>query len=258
MKQFTQSACRVILLLMIISLSCSPHEKQWTVPQESEQLIVVVTPSFDAVQGSLYRFEKQHGWTAISPAFDVVVGRKGMAWGRGIHPEPPADHPVKREGDGRSPAGIFSLPCALGLAPPERLAPLNIAYEQISESTECVDDAESVHYNETVDRDTLQSIDYTSSEPLSAFTAQMRYALFVEHNVSPRAKSAGSCIFLHVWKRSDRGTLGCTAMSASHMKAILEWIDAARNPLLIQLPESEYHRVKARWGLPALPGTNNL
>ncbi len=250
-------SCMCILFLLF--LSCAPEQTSLSSILNSDQVLVVLTPSFDAMQGVLYRFEREAGedWQIISPDIDIVLGRRGMAWGRGLHPEPPADQPVKREGDRRSPAGIFSLPYALGLAPPERLAPLNIAYEQITETTECVDDAESVHYNETVNRDTLQSTDYTSSEPLSAFTTQMEYALFVEHNVSPRAKGAGSCIFLHVWKRSDRGTLGCTAMSTSHMKAILEWIDAAQNPLLIQLPEPEYRRVKDRWGLPALPGTNN-
>lgn len=38
-----------------------------------------------------------------------------MAWGCGLY-QSPAQGPFKKEGDGRSPAGVFALPSAFGSA----------------------------------------------------------------------------------------------------------------------------------------------
>jgi zinc D-Ala-D-Ala dipeptidase len=51
----------------------------------------------------------------------MVVGRNGLAWGIGVVPTDDAQvrsesAPVKREGDGRAPAGIFALSTAFGYA----------------------------------------------------------------------------------------------------------------------------------------------
>ena len=48
-------------------------------------------------------------------AIPAVVGRNGLAWGRGVRTDLPAGEPQKREGDGRAPAGIFKLGPAFGM-----------------------------------------------------------------------------------------------------------------------------------------------
>jgi len=48
------------------------------------------------------------------------LGRAGLAWGLGLHGNPPFPGPIKREGDGRSPAGAFELSSAFGYAPRPR------------------------------------------------------------------------------------------------------------------------------------------
>ena len=66
--------------------------------------------SSDAMRGEL---ASRHGWyaVAVDEGTDAILGYAGAAWGRGLHGDgAPAGRsgPVKREGDGRSPAGIHS------------------------------------------------------------------------------------------------------------------------------------------------------
>ncbi len=79
-----------------------------------------------------------------------------------------------------------------------------------------------------------------------------RYELgaVVAHNMNPPLPGAGSCIFLHVWETPETPTSGCTAMALAHMQEIAVWLDATRAPVLVQLPESEYARLRQAWGLP--------
>jgi hypothetical protein len=78
----------------------------------SRQMVVVTTPGWDATKGELRRFERNEGgaWHTVGAALPVVIGRTGAAWGTGLHEVPAGDGgPVKHEGDGRSPAGVFAI-----------------------------------------------------------------------------------------------------------------------------------------------------
>src|ERR1700743_3089750 len=53
----------------------------------STQMIVVVTPGWDAVQGRLERFERadpKESWRSVGEPIPIVVGSKGMGWGIGL------------------------------------------------------------------------------------------------------------------------------------------------------------------------------
>lgn len=83
----------------------------------------------------------------------MVVGKGGLGWGDGavaIGGHATAD-PVKREGDGRSPAGIFGIGSAFGYAA-ERPTGWALPYLALTPATECVDDRDSKHYNRIVER----------------------------------------------------------------------------------------------------------
>ena len=61
-----------------------------------------------------------------------------------------------------------------------------------------------------------------------------KYGIVVNHNHIDEAgaiKGAGSCIFIHIKKVP---TAGCTVMSESEMKEIIKWLDADKEPLLVQ------------------------
>jgi Uncharacterized protein conserved in bacteria len=81
----------------------------------ARQVVVVTSEGWDASRGRLQAFERgDDGWQPHGDAFEVALGRSGSAWGVGLHPAPAGDGPRKREGDGRSPAGVFAIGEAFG------------------------------------------------------------------------------------------------------------------------------------------------
>jgi D-alanyl-D-alanine dipeptidase len=221
---------------------------------QSTQLIVVTAPDWNSVQGRMERWERieaTNSWRAVGEAIPIVVGKSGMAWGSGMAlPDSirqPGD-PVKHEGDGRSPAGVFSLGTAFGYAS-SPLEGTMLPYLTLTETTECVDDVQSNSYNRLVDRSAVTP-DWKSSEHMRDVGEAYRLGIVVNHNgianpatASQPVRGGGSCIFLHIWKDAAHGTAGCTAMSASNVEGLLRWLDPKRHPMLVQVPTQAYARL---------------
>ncbi len=176
----------------------------------------------------------------------MTVGRAGLGWA--TDRARPSSGPEKREGDGRSPAGIFPLGVAFGSAPREEARWIQIPYLPLTPGTECVDDPASPHYNSIVDRASASRPDWKSSERMLEVGEAYRLGIFVGHNVAPARAGLGSCIFLHLWSGAPAPTAGCTAMSPDSMEEILRWLVPRAAPALVQLPEPEIARL---W--PVLP-----
>lgn len=183
-------------------------------------MIVVTTSDRVSTSGTLRRFERTDGarWEEVGTGWPVVLGRTGLA-----------DAASKREGDGKSPAGVFTLGTAFGF---DASAPARIPYRQLLATTECVDDSASRYYNELVERDRVEAVDWTSSEKMRAIQ-QYRWGVVVNYNTPP-ASGRGSCIFLHVWGGPSSNTAGCTAMSVENLETLLRWLDPAAAPRLVQ------------------------
>ncbi len=78
----------------------------------SRQIVVVRTGNWQAFTGTLQRYQRASvsaPWQAVGFSIPVVVGRNGLAWGIGLHAMDQSMLPVKIEGDGKAPAGLFSL-----------------------------------------------------------------------------------------------------------------------------------------------------
>lgn len=221
---------------------------------DSLQAIVVTTKDWSTVQGTAQLFERKTTksvWKSVGKSFPIVVGKNGLAWSQELN-ELPSDTNngrllMKTEGDGKSPAGIFMLTSIF--AATERKS--NLPFTKLKESTECVDDVNSASYNKIVDKFQVGDYDWNSSEKMLSVGEQYEVGVFVAHN-SERQKGGGSCIFLHIWKNSETGTAGCTAMEKSNMEKIADWLDAKKNPVLIQLPMDSYKQFQTKWKLPKL------
>jgi len=223
-------------------------------PVQPRQMILVVTKDWQTVGGQLQRFELNDSlWQPVGPPISVVVGKNGMAWGRGLHPMPQPGS-QKKEGDGKSPAGFFPLLYAFGSAPAENVPGIKMAYVQCTRSLECVDDPKSPHYNQILDRPSGAKPDWNSSEKMLMTNGQYRLGIVVGHNTSPPVPGDGSCIFVHIWLGPGIGTTGCTAMADGDIETLLGWIDSRANPVLVQLPQAEYLRLHKAWRLPDMPG----
>ena len=206
----------------------------------TRQLIVVTTPDWNATTGTMQRYERHLlRWRAVGAPVDVIIGRTGLAWGRGLHTT--QNGPQKKEGDGKSPAGLFPLGASFGFAPS---ADWKMPYLTLRETTECVDDGESTFYNQIVER--TPSADWKSSEKMRAVN-QYKWGAVVSHN-TPAHKGDGSCIFLHIAGKGP--TAGCTSMREEDLVTLLRWLDPKLSPRIVQLPRDEYQRVRKDWSLP--------
>jgi D-alanyl-D-alanine dipeptidase len=230
----------------------------------STQMIAVTTSNWNAVEGQLQRYERtttQENWRPVGKPIFVVLGKNGLGWGLGVLAGDDSNFratpdPVKREGDGKSPAGVFALGTAFGYAfqPPRGL---KIPYLSLTPSIECVDDSGSKYYNRIVNRSVVAP-DWSSSEHMRNAGESYRWGVVVDHNAAVTGDAnlpkpgGGSCVFLHIWHSHDQGTAGCTAMSQADLEALLTWLDPARKPLLVQLPHAAYERLIDRWMLPKL------
>lgn len=220
----------------------------------ARQLVVVVAPDWDASQGRLQAFERRHGrWRAAAPAFAVALGRNGSAWGDGLNPAQ-ADGPRKREGDGRSPAGVFAIGSAFGYAGRIDSA---MPYQPMQATHWCIDVPGSPLYNRIVDAAQVGDAAVKgSSEPMrldlhNDGDPRYREGFVIEHN--PRAVPGhGSCIFAHLWRTPGEATAGCTAMAPADMRRLLAWLDPQATPRFVLLPRAEYQRLRAAWALPVL------
>jgi D-alanyl-D-alanine dipeptidase len=216
----------------------------------SRQAVLVVTDDWAATKGTLQRFERKSRtapWRSVGPRVPVVVGRNGAAWGRGaVAGLDMAGGQVKQEGDGKAPAGVFRLGTAFGRGPAERIA---LPYLSLSNAVECVNDARSTLYNHLVTKQQAGRVDWASSEKMGTEPLYRR-GVVVEFNTGQPVPSAGSCIFLHIWKGPDSTTAGCTAMSEADLTELMAWLDPGKKPVLIQMPRDQYRRLKPRWNLP--------
>jgi D-alanyl-D-alanine dipeptidase len=220
----------------------------------AQQLVVVTTPGWDSTTGVLRRFERPRAgdaWHAVGAATPIVVGRTGLAWGTGLDALASAlsSAPRKREGDGRSPAGAFPLDTAFGFEPLGAGPALRVPYVSLTDQSDCVDDPSSMHYNTVVRRDVVPRVDWSSAERMRTIE-QYKLGVIVGYNAAPPVPGRGSCIFLHIWAGPASTTAGCTALDVRALTALVEWLDANRRPMLVQLTADEYRRLRTRWELP--------
>jgi D-alanyl-D-alanine dipeptidase len=125
---------------------------------------------------------------------------------------------------------------------------VKLPYVQAVATLECVDDPQSAHYNRIIDRAGVENPDWKSSERMRRDDDQYRWLVVVDHNAQSEP-GCGSCVFLHVWEAPGKGTAGCTAMDLSSMEGFLRRLDAKKRPMLVQLPQVEFERLREVWGL---------
>lgn len=180
------------------------------------QVVQVQRAGTDIFKARLTGWQKRNGrWRKTLPDMQAVIGRNGIA-------------PVgeKREGDGRTPSGIYRLGTAFGYP---RIIRTKLAYRQVTDNDAWVDDPASPQYNQWV-----QGLPNAKSfERLKRDDDLYKYAIVIEYNTVPVVPGHGSAIFLHVWRAQDRPTSGCVAVSEKNMLRLLNWLAASANPAII-------------------------
>ena len=115
-----------------------PLQLHVSIPEirKCHQLIVVTTEAWNAISATIQCFGRTQGaqmsWQKVGKPFSGVIGSRGFAWGIGLHGTGETEAPRKMEGDESSPAGVFRLFSAFGLADPAQVRFLRIPYQQIT------------------------------------------------------------------------------------------------------------------------------
>jgi L,D-peptidoglycan transpeptidase YkuD (ErfK/YbiS/YcfS/YnhG family) len=236
-----------LLLASAMVTSAAPNPLR-----RSRQCVVVVASGWNSKTGVLRLFERiGSDWKMRGHEVPVVLGKKGLAWGRGLVDLPTSRDPPKVEGDNKAPAGIFRLGPAFGYAPARSAGWIKLRYVPLTKNTEGVDDPRSRYYNRLVDRSKIARVDWKSSEQMLRNDDLYKWGVVVAHN-TPAKPGAGSCIFLHIWKNSASPTVGCTAMAENDLVELLRWLDPSAHPILVQMPLRDYVMFQSNYLLPAI------
>lgn len=164
-----------------------------------------------------YTLEKDHDdWKWVSGPMEAMIGKNGFAL--------PGE---KREGDGKTPSGIFSLKRTFGY---DKTVKTKMPYRQASEEDLWVDDPNATDYNQWVKQGETGAASY---EKMKREDGQYKYGIVIEYNTDPVIKGHGSAIFFHVWEEKDFPTAGCVAVSEEDIIKIFEWLDPNAFPLII-------------------------
>jgi len=216
----------------------------------ARQLVTVRGHGWNDRSAELQRWERQAPsarWTRVGKELVVVLGAHGLGWGAGlVSPTVLPGEPRKKEGDLRSPAGLFRLGTVTGYAaqPP---AGTSLPYRAApDERLRCVDDGKSPAYNQLAEAPATGKPAWRSDEKMHRGDGLYELTVFVEHNAE-RTVGAGSCIFLHIWSSPTGGTAGCTAMPRDDLFTLVGWLRPGA--LLLQAPQTAWDRLAAAAGV---------
>jgi L,D-peptidoglycan transpeptidase YkuD (ErfK/YbiS/YcfS/YnhG family) len=187
----------------------------------AQQVITVAASGYGTNSATVTAYERgANGWTQVFGPWFAFVGRNGLA--------PPGE---KREGDGRTPSGIYGFDFMFGVnADPG----VHYAYRRVTGSNIVWDDDPgSANYNEWIDANTQSA--GVSPEPMYN-TPSYFYGAVIAYN-DARTPGLGSAIFLHVSHGSS--TAGCVALPTDQLLELLRWLDPSKSPRIAIGTEAE-------------------
>lgn len=185
---------------------------------KSSQILLVTTDNgFFFAEQKAYTLEKiNNQWKSVFEPFNAVIGKNGFA--------KPGE---KREGDGKTPSGIYPLKMTFGY---DESIKTKMPYRQAFVDDLWVDDVNADDYNRWVKKEKTQAKSY---EKMKRDDNLYKYGIVIEYNTNPVVKGYGSAIFFHVWGGENITTEGCVAVSEENIIKILEWLDPKAGPLII-------------------------
>ncbi len=240
---------KLLTLFLLVLTTTAWAKPSFQIPEKTLQVVVVVNPGWNETSATMTCYERDSAdapWRKVGKNVPVNLGRTGLAWGRSpVMKQNPkkGDFASKKEGDGRSPAGLFPITGAFGHpTAPAGYDESNLPFTTLDEQ-QCVDDGKSPYYNQIVDPKEVGGRTWSSAEKMKIEVYQR--GLVVAHNCPKAEPGAGSCIFFHLQSGPGETTSGCTSMAREPMERLMLWLKQESHPLVLQLPRQE---------MKALPG----
>ena len=211
----TACVCVPVAFKFDTKLFLIAHENK--IGKSNQVLLVIDNSSLFSTERKVHAFEKKgNEWKMAFEPFNAVIGRNGFA---------PAGE--KKEGDGRTPSGIYPLKMTFGY---NETLKTKMPYRQALADDIWVDDPQADDYNRWVKKQETRA---ASFETMKRDDNLYKYGIIIEYNNGPVIKGNGSAIFLHIWKGEGIPTAGCVAVSEENIIKILGWLDPGASPLII-------------------------
>lgn len=242
---------RMKLMCVIFCLLMNGMAGAFELPAGSSQCVVGIADGWNSSTVRLSYHERgSGGWRQVGGEWKGRLGTKGLIWGRGLHPIPSGVAP-KKEGDGRSPAGVFDLGGVWGAHGSVKKHPKTF-YHQVTSRDLWVEDPGSKFYNQFLTLDREPQAEWEKKALMKQDDYPHSLKMFIGHNAYPKAVSGGgSSIFFHIWRRGGAAaTAGCTTMPEERLRSLIAAVDPGRRPIYVLLPAAEYAKLKPVWKLP--------
>lgn len=243
----------LITALGLVASGLGSHLAHAQLDDSVKQIIVAQSSGWDSTTAALQCYQRAAGPGAWQPLFQrpvpVLLGRAGLAWGRGVFSPPKNGIPRKVEKDWKAPAGVFQLGKLFGngATPP---AGTRWPYIQVGPYDAFVDDAQSPYYNQHVRVNPRNVPAWFEKQRMRLGDAAYKWMLEIRHNPPPAAPGYGSAIFFHVRRGPTKPSAGCTTMAVEDLEAMIRWLNPAASPHYVLLPKAEYVALRGPWGLP--------
>lgn len=211
----------IIAILPIINTQANAVsvESQLYQLKRIDQIILVTTDRTNSRNATISYYEKERWtwkWKKVYSSINGVVGKNGVTTN-------------KVEGDGKTPAGIYSLTDSFGTAP--KPTNVKLPYTRINKYYYWIDDVTSRDYNKMY---------YFRGDPKKMWRSYeslthplYSYVVEIDYNVNPIVKGKGSAIFLHTKNKSTNYTLGCVAIPKDNLVQIMKRLVPASRPHII-------------------------
>ena len=170
--------------------------------QRTDQLILVSGQGGSDAILAMYQKGPDGAWQQLLRT-GAYVGRNGFG--------------KTREGDAKTPRGIYRFTKAFGIAPDPGS---RLPYTQVTADDYWCGDSDDPRYNQFVTRTPADQFSLEVSEHLIDYTQSYQYCLHISYNQAGRPH-LGSAIFLHCFSQNPN-TGGCVAVSPEAMVQILQ------------------------------------
>ena len=164
--------------------------------------IIIVAANENTANVSMHRKNPNGEWEEL---FKVpgYIGKNGIG--------------KKREGDMKSPTGVYNFTNAFGI---KENPGTTLDYIKVDDSYYWVDDSNSAYYNRFVSTKEVNS-DWKSAENILLVGKAYNYVLALDYNIE-KVPGAGSAIFFHC--STGNSTAGCISVPEEYMIKILKEI----------------------------------
>lgn len=183
---------------------------------DKDQLLIVFSKNDTSNKAVLAAFEKRSGrWQVHFNPVIASIGKNGFA-----------GKDEKKEGDNKTPSGLFSLG---QLFTYESSVKTSLPFIQSTAEDKWIDDPASDDYNTYVRGKTSAN----SFEHLLLKSIYYKYCMVIEYNTHPVVKGKGSAIFFHLADDMYTPTAGCVAINEKDMLRILQWLQPGKKKVIL-------------------------